>query len=326
MVKKGKEIFISRTHLPPLKTYNKYLKRIWDSNWLTNDGQLVRELEEKLKKRFGVKHVLCVTNGTSAIALCLKALKIEKEIYVSPYNFIATVEAPVWMGIKPRFVDIDEEYGNPALVTHVYGIPNITKARPVIYDASHAFTTKYDGRSILQMGDASVISFHAVKIFQTGEGGAVFTNNDDLAERVSWMRNHGYKTRYSFSGTGFNFKMSEFHAAMGLSVLSQVDKLRKRYDEIIDEYNVAFGYKYEQVTYYPIWYNSESKLLKAISVFEKNRIFVRRYFYPPLNKVFGGKKCPKAEDLMSRVLCLPLYYDLSDRDVEYIIKIAKFTL
>ena len=167
---KSKSIYISRTYLPPLSQYNKYLKKIWESHWLTNDGELMRELEEKLQIRFGVKHVVCVSNGTSAIAIALKALGITKEIYVSPYNFIATVETPVWMGIKPRFVDLDEEYRGPALVTHVYGLPNIVSAKPVIYDASHSFTTIYKGKSILAYGDVSIISFHAVKIFQPVEG------------------------------------------------------------------------------------------------------------------------------------------------------------
>lgn len=323
---KSRNIFISRTLLPPLSHYVSYLKKIWESHWLTNDGELMRELEEKLQKRWGVKHVVCVSNGTSAIAIALKALGITKEIYVSPYNFIATVEAPVWMGLKPKFIDLDEKYPGPALVTHVYGMPNIVDARPVIYDASHAFTTKYQGRSILAYGDVSIISFHAVKIFQTVEGGAVVTNNDEIAEKARWMRNHGYKSRYSFYGTGFNFKMSEFHAAMGLCALPLVDKIRKRYDQIIYRYNQALRYNHKQVTYYPIWYRSESDALKAITEFERNKIFVRRYFYPPLNRVFGGKKCPKAEDSMSRVVALPLYYELKDHEVESIIKVAKNTL
>jgi len=318
-------IYISRTHLPPLAEYNKYLKRIWKTHWLTNDGELVRELEEKLKKRFKVKNVVCVSNGTSAIMLALRAMGITKEIYVSPNNFIATVEAPVWMGIKVKFIDLDENYKSPALVTHIYGIPNIVNTQPVIYDASHAFNVKYKDKSILAYGDASIISFHAVKIFQTAEGGAVVTNNDDIAKKVRWMRNHGFKTRYSFYGTGFNFKMSEFHAAMGLCSLAIVDKTQRRYDQIIKMYNKKLGYNHKEVTYYPIWYDSESKLLKAISEFEKNNIFPRRYFYPPLNKVFGGKRCPLAEDSMSRVLCLPLYFDLKDNEVELIIKIANRT-
>lgn len=318
-------IYISRTHLPPLVEYNKYLKRIWKTHWLTNHGELVRELEEKLEKRFKVKNVVCVSNGTSAIMLALRAMEIKEEIYVSPNNFIATVEAPVWMGIKVKFIDLDEVYKSPALVTHIYGIPNMVHTRPVIYDASHAFTVKYKGKSILAYGDASIISFHAVKIFQTVEGGAVVTNNDSIANKVRWMRNHGFKTRYSFYGTGFNFKMSEFHAAMGLCVLPMVDEIRRRYDQIIKIYNGELGYDHEGVTYYPIWYDSESKLLKAISEFEKNNIFPRRYFYPPLNRVFDGKKCPIAEDLMSRVLCLPLYYTLKEKEIQQIIEIVKKT-
>lgn len=320
-----KSIYVSRTHLPPITEYNKYLKKIWKNHWLTNDGELVRELEEKLKKRFKVKNVVCVSNGTSAIMLALRAMGITKEIYVSPNNFIATVEAPVWMGIKVNFIDLNENYKSPALVTHIYGIPNMVNTRPVIYDASHAFTVKYKGKSILAYGDASIISFHAVKIFQTVEGGAVVTNNDSIAKKVRWMRNHGFKTRYSFYGTGFNFKMSEFHAAMGLCSLAIVDKTQRRFDQIIKMYNQKLGYNHEEVTYYPIWYDSESKLLKAISEFEKNNIFPRRYFYPPLNKVFGGKKCPLAEDRMSRVLCLPLYYDLKNNEVELVIEIVNKT-
>ncbi len=319
-------ITVSRPYLPPRKEYNKYLKKIWKSHWLTNDGELVRELERKLQEYWGVKNVVCVDHGTSAIMLALKALDIKKEIYVSPFNFVATVGAPVWLGIRPKFVDEGEEWNSPALVTHVYGTPHIIMANPVIYDASHAFTTKYEGKYIVNYGDATAISFHAVKIFQTVEGGAVVTNNDKVAEKVRWMRNHGFKTRYSFYGTGINCKMSEFHAAMGLCVLPLVDKMRKRYDQIIERYDKALNLHHEQVTYYPIWYESEAKLLKAIEYFEKEDIFPRRYFYPPLNKVFGGKDCPKVEDSMSRVLCLPLYYELKDREVDQIIKITSETL
>lgn len=321
-------ISVSRTHLPPLKEYNKYLKRIWKTNWLTNDGELVRELEEKLKEYWGARNVVCVDHGTTAIMLALKALDIKDEIYTSPYSFIATVEAPVWLGIKPRFVDYDELYGSPALITHTYGRPQIINVSPVIYDASHAFTTKYKDKYIVNYGDISAISFHAVKIFQTVEGGAVITNNDELAEKVRWMRNHGFKTRYSLHGTGINAKMSEFHAAMGLCMLPLVDRMRKRYDQIIKKYNEGFDLSFpdpQDLTYYPIWYESEKKLLSAIEIFEKKGIFPRRYFYPPLNKVFGGKSCPKVEASMSRVLCLPLYYDLKDEEVEKIIKIAKET-
>jgi dTDP-4-amino-4,6-dideoxygalactose transaminase len=320
-----KPIYISRTKLPPLAKYVKYLKRIWKSNWLTNDGEMVRELENSLKDYWGVKNVVCVDHGTSALLLTLKAMDI-KEISASPYSFIATCSAPAWLGIKQKFVDEGEKYGSPALVTHVYGIPNIVNAKKVIYDASHAFATKYKGKYLVSYGDASIISFHAVKIFQTVEGGAVVTNNDELAEKIRWMRNFGYKDRYSFQGIGINCKMSEFHAAMGLCSLENVDNAKKKYDRLIKRYNKALGYKHKNVTYYPIWYKTEKDLVKAITRFEDNNINVRRYFYPPLNKIFNGKTCPKTEDKMNRVLCLPLYCDLSLKEQNLVIKVAKETL
>lgn len=319
-------IYISRSVLPPLKTYNKYLKKIWKSNWLTNNGELVQELEARLSQRFGIRNVVCVNSGTSAIILTLRAMDIKDTISVSPNNFIATVSAPVFMGIKPEFVDDNEEYDSPALVTHLYGIPNMTGAKTVIYDASHAFTTTLGDVPIVHYGDASIVSFNAVKIFQAVEGGAVFTNNDEIAEKVRWLRNFGFKTRYSFYGTGINCKLSEFHAAMGLCSLDLVDDTREKLDRIIEKYNEALGYNYSGVTYYPIYYKDEASLLRAIDLFESHYIYPRRYFYPPLNRVFGGKPCPIAEDKMSRTLCIPLYAQLKPKEIDSIIKLAKETL
>lgn len=286
---------------------------------------MVQELEEKLKKYWGVKNVVCVSSGTSAIMLALKAMGIKDHINVSAENFIATVSAPVWMGIKPIFFDFGEDPKSPALITHLYGRPKIVKTKRVIYDASHAFMTKYKGKSVLSYGDCSVISFHAVKTFQTVEGGAVVTNNDKLAEKVRWMRNFGLKTRYSYYGAGINCKMSEFHAAMGLCSLKLMGKVEKKYNILIGRYNKAFKLDLKDVTYYPTIYRSENELLNAIKVFEKHDIFPRRYFYPAMNKVFGGKECPVAEDWVKRVLCLPLYYDLTKKEQDLIIKTAKET-
>ena len=319
-------ISVSRTLLPDISEYNKYLKRIWKSNWLTNNGELVQELERKLQKYFGVKHVICVSSGTSAILIVLRAMGIRDEIYISPHSFISTVSAPLWDGITVRFVDEGEKYGKPALVTHIYGIPHIIPDKNAIYDASHAFAVKINGRSILSFGKASVISFHAVKIFQTAEGGAIVTNDDEIADKSRWMRNYGFKTKYSFYGAGINAKMSEFHAAMGLCSLKLVKRIVKKYVKLIKRYNEALGYHHEGVTYYPIWYQSEKQVLKAIEEFEKHDIYPRRYFYPPLNRVFRGKSCPIAEDRMSRVLCLPLYYDLTQKDQDKVIRIANETL
>lgn len=316
---------VSKTKLPPLGEYTQYLKHIWKNNWLTNNGELVQELECNLKDYWKVKHVICVSSGTSAIQIALKALGI-KEVYTSPYSFIATVAAPLWLGIRVKFLDLDENYYGSSLSTHVYGIPHLVAGNPVIYDASHAFAVKVNGHSIMNEGDISCVSFHAVKIFQTVEGGAIVTNSDDLAEKARWMRNYGLKDRYTVMGAGMNAKMSEFHAAMGLCSLKGIDKRVKKYAKLIDRYNQKLGHDHKDVTYYPIYYSSENKVLKAIKKFEKYDIYPRRYFYPPLNQIFSKTKCPIAEQRMKTVLCLPLYYDLTQKDQNQIIKIAQETL
>lgn len=321
-------ISVSRTNLPSLKLYNSYLRRIWHSNWLTNNGELVQELEKKIQERLKVKNVVCTANGTLALMIAIRAMGLKGKFYTSPISFIATVSGPVWEGLKPVFVDLDEKYTKgPVISTHTYGVPHLVEGvRPVIYDASHAFIVKHKGRSILSYGDVSIVSFNAVKIFQTVEGGALVTNNDNLAKKARWMRNFGFKTRYSFWGTGINAKMSEFHAAMGLCMLQNLDKMIKRYDQICDVYNKNFGYDYHDVIYYPLYYSSEKKVVAAIKEFEKNDIFPRRYFYPPLNKVFGGKKCPLAEKKSRTVLALPLYHELTNKQIDLVVKIAKKTL
>lgn len=314
-------IFVSRTYLPSLTEYNKYLKKIWKANWLTNDGNLVQELENKLKVYWGVRHVVCVSNGTSAIEIALKALNVKKEIYVSPFSFIATISAPMWLGIAPKFVDLDEEFKGPALVTHTYGIPQMTKAKPVIYDASHAFAVRVKGKSIMNYGDVSIVSFHATKIFQTAEGGAVVTNNDKIAEKARWMRNFGYKSEYAFQGVGINAKMSELHAAMGLCNLQNIDKVVTQYQKLVDRYNDAFGTNYKDVSYYPFMCASDpTRIIEALN---KHDIFPRRYFYPSLNNIFGNQSCPLAENMAKLVLCLPLYYELTNKEQDLIIKIIK---
>lgn len=320
-----KDLYISRTRLPSLAKYNKYLRKIWKSNWLTNNGELVQTLEKRLEKHLKVKNVVCVSSGTMALMLALKILGWRK-VYVSPYNFIATVAAPVWMGLDVKFMDIHEKQ-TPAIITHLYGFPDLINKKPVIYDASHAFSTKIGSNSIMSYGDCSIISFHAVKTFQTIEGGALVTENDELADKARSMRNYGFVDHYTFDGVGINGKMNEFEAAMGLCSLDMVKSTMKRYQEIITKYNNAFEYIYpDYLTYYPLYYDSEEKLRDAIELFEENKIHVRRYFYPPLNKVFEGKQCYTAEDFSNRVLCIPLYYALTDEDVDRIIKVAKKTL
>ena len=316
-------IYVSRTELPPLSEYTNKIKKIWQTRILTNDGEMVRELEDKLKEYWGVKNVICVSNGTLATMIALKALGIKKKLYVSPYSYISTVGVPEWMGIKTKFVDLDEKWKGPALVTHVYGCPQLVDIKPVIYDACHAFGVRVDGRSIMSYGDISFCSFHATKLFQTIEGGAIITSDDALAEKCRWMRNFGHNGKYDYFGAGINAKMNEFSAAMGLCMLPRVDKILKRYDKLIRRYNRAFNLSWECVSYYPVFFKSEEMLLLALEAFEKEKIYPRRYFYPPLNRVYTNVSCPVAEHYIKRVLCLPLYYSLKKADQDKVIKIAK---
>jgi dTDP-4-amino-4,6-dideoxygalactose transaminase len=315
------DLYTSRTRLPKLSRYNWYLKKLWKSRYLTNNGVFVQKLEEKLKKRWGVKHVICVANGTLATELAIKALDIKGEIYVDPFSYISTISVPMWMGIKPIFTEYHRR--GPALVTHCYGFPHLVNICPVIYDASHAFAVRENGKSILTQGNCSIISFHATKLFQSVEGGAIVTDDDDITKKVRWMRNFGHDGQYKYFGVGINAKMSEFHAAMGLCSLEMIDQTLGKYCQIIQKYNKAFGYTHRQdLSYYPVWYTSENHVLKAIKLFEKNHIFPRRYFYPALNTIFSKQRCPKAEDSASRVLCLPLYYELTNEDIKRIIHIT----
>lgn len=315
---------VSRTKLPSLFSYALQLRSIWKHNWLTNDGPLVRELESKIKTRLNVKHVICVSSGTAATEISIKALDLKGDVYVSPNSYVSTVATPIWLGLNPIFIDDGEKWKGPAIVTHTYGIPNYQPVHPVIYDGSHCFANF--NRTMFDYGDMTIVSFHAVKIFQTGEGGAILTNNDKLAESARWMRNFGHKGQYQYYGAGINCKMSEFHAAMGLCSLKQVDHAYQKYNQLCDVYNQALGYNHQDVTFYPIYYPSERKLVRALPKFYALDIYPRRYFYPPLNKVFKGKSCPIAEEKMKRVLCLPLYVDLKPKDQQKVIELVKSTL
>lgn len=349
---------VTKSYLPPLEEYIDYLKLIWDSHQLTNHGPLVLELEQRLKKYLGVKHLFFICNGTVALQIAIKALELRGEVITTPFSYVATTSSIVWEGCQPVFVDIDphslcidpnliEAAITPnttaILATHVYGIPcavekietTANKYRlKVLYDAAHTFGGKYLGKSIVSYGDASILSFHATKLFHTVEGGAIVTNNDELAHRVSYMRNFGHKGQEEFWGLGINGKNSEFHAAMGLCNLPHVPEIiaaRKQvsqwYDELLagssltrptlpdgTEYNFA---------YYPVLFPSEKELLKARDRLNAAQIFPRRYFYPTLNHLpyLDYKEFPVTENVSPRVLCLPLYPELPREDVEAIVTV-----
>ncbi|MDX2003055.1 MAG: DegT/DnrJ/EryC1/StrS family aminotransferase [Chitinophagales bacterium] len=355
-------INVTKSYLPDRKEYEKYLEGIWERGWLTNHGPLVTELEQKLREFLGVKHCFFVNNGTIAIQIAIRALDLQQEVITTPFSYVATVSSLVWEKCSPVFADIEKDYLtlDPAAIeklitpettgivaTHVYGNPCNVEAidalakkhgLKVIYDAAHAFGVGYKGKNVLNYGDISTLSFHATKLFHTVEGGAVVTNDDELAFRISYMRNFGHNGPEKFFGVGVNGKSSEFHAAMGLCVLPAVPDIMKRrkeicslYDQLLDK-SLEFFHQRPDTTYnyayYPILFPSESDLLKAVKALNDNQIVPRRYFYPSLNTLdyVQYMECPVSEDISKRVLCLPLFVELKDEQVRQICSLVNKSL
>jgi len=353
-------IQITKPFLPPVEQYRAYLNEIWERNWLTNDGPLVKELEEKLKARLGIDHMLYVSSGTIALQFAIKALELEGEIITTPFSYVATTSSIVWENCYPKFVDILPGTFNldPAKIedavtdettaivaTHVFGIPcEVEKIQQiaekynlkVIYDAAHCFDTCYKRESIFKWGDISVTSFHATKLFQTVEGGGIFTGSGMLAQKIDYMRNFGHDGFGKFNGVGINGKNSELHAAMGLCNLNYIDDILtvrkeqcKKYDELLHELNISLPVLPSgadlTLAYYPVVFDEESFALQVKKYLENAGIATRRYFYPSLNTLdyVRSNSTPIAEDIASRILCLPLYHSLASEDQERIVRTLK---
>ena len=349
-------INVTQTFLPYFEEYTAILKRAWDKKWITNHGELVQELETKLKDYLEVKNLLFTGNGTVVLQMALKALNITKEVITTPFSYVATTNAILWEGCTPVFVDI-----NPAtfcidatkieaaitpntqaiLATHVYGLPcDVEKIQTiaekyklkVIYDGAHAFGCMYKGQSLLSYGDISTCSFHATKIFHTVEGGCIITNDAELNKKLNLYRSFGH-IGDDYYCVGINAKNSEFHAAMGLAVLPHLSNIIEERKKIVESYNAIlpatltklnyliadFNFNY---AYYPVLFANEKILLQTMEALQQNGINTRRYFYPSLNnlpQVTGIKvSCPISDDLSCRVLCLPLYPGLSETAIEQI--------
>jgi dTDP-4-amino-4,6-dideoxygalactose transaminase len=347
-------INVTKTYLPPFEAYTAVLKRAWDKAWITNNGELVQELESKLKTYLGVNNLLFTGNGTIVLQMALKALNITKEVITTPFSYVATTNAIVWEGCQPVFVDIDpltfcidaakiEAAITPntqaILATHVYGIPCDVEAieaiakkhnLKVIYDGAHAFGVLYKGKSLLSYGDISTCSFHATKLFHTVEGGCIIANDDAINQQLMLYRQFGHVIDDYYS-VGVNGKNSEFHAAMGLCVLPEIDKIiadRKKtslqYDAALLAYiqrpfmDTGLLYNY---AYYPILFKSEEQLLRVLETLKQNNISGRRYFYPSLNELpfLENQTCLVSENVSRRVLCLPLYFGLTEEEVKLIL-------
>lgn len=358
-------INVTKSFLPSLEDYVKYLEGIWDRGHLTNHGPLVLELEEKIKAYLGVKHFFFVNNGTIALQIAIKAANLNGEVITTPFSYVATTSSLVWEGCKPVFGDIlqgnftidpksikqmitSETSG--ILATHVYGNPCDVEAieelarehnLKVIYDAAHAFGVDYKGTSVLNYGDISTLSFHATKLFHTIEGGGIVTDNDDLAHKISFMRNFGHNGPENFFGVGVNGKSSEFQAAMGLCLLPKIDEIIKLRKSICERYRsnlanlpidfleIQPGTSQFNYAYFPSVFESEKQLLNVLESLRQNNIMGRRYFYPSLNTlnyVENNLQSSLSESIASRVLCLPLYPDLKLEQVDAISTIIRNAL
>jgi dTDP-4-amino-4,6-dideoxygalactose transaminase len=356
-------INVTKTFLPPIDEYKKQVQRAWDNQWLTNRGELVLELEKKLKEYLAVSNIIVTTNGTIPLQIALKLLGKGGEIITTPFSYVATTAAIVWEHCTPIFVDIHPEYltidetkieaaitnkTTAILATHVFGNPCAIQAieaiaekhsLKVIYDAAHCFGVTYKGKSIFEYGDISTCSFHATKLFHTGEGGAMFANDEDLQQQLFYSHNFGHNGPLAFHGLGINGKMSEFQAAMGLAVLPYMDNIIKERKKVVEYYNTHLDFlklhplKIREKTqwnysYYPVVFESEEQLLKVEKVLNENQIFPRRYFYPSLNMIdyVKGKEMPISESIALRILCLPLYVGLTKLELEFIILIINDNL
>ena len=353
-------ITVTKPFMPPWPDYKHYLSGIWEREWLTNNGPLVNELELKLKDHLDIEHLLFLSNGTIAIQIAIRALDLSGEIITTPFSYVATTSSIVWEHCQPVMVDICPaslnidptkieqaitEKTTAILATHVFGNPcDVDAIRQiaqkhnlkVIYDAAHAFGTRYKGKSLLSYGDVSTCSFHATKLFHTVEGGSVATPDAGILKRMAMMRNFGHSSATEFGDVGINGKNSEFHAAMGLCNLKHIDEilavrrsLSERYINSLEGLPVKFqkilphtDYNH---AYFPVVFESEAILLKLVEQLNLNNIFPRRYFFPSLSNLpyVHDQSSPIAENISRRILCLPLYHTLAIEEVDMVCRFIK---
>lgn len=350
-------IYVTKTFLPPREDFDAYVDRIWQSNQLTNNGTLSGEFEEEVSKylKINKENFRHVANGTMALQLALRALGItEGEIITTPFSYVATTSSILWERCTPVFVDINPETLNidsgkiEAAVTpktkaimpvHVFGNPCDVEAiqsiagrhsLKVIYDAAHAFGVVHKGKSLLDYGDVSTCSFHATKLFHTVEGGAIYAKDKAIINKVELLKRFGHNGDDHIQ-LGINAKANEFNAAMGLANLRHIEEIIVDRKRACDFYSSLLGGSFRRpiiskdtdynFSYYPIIFDSEELLLQAKLKLEEANVFPRRYFYPSLNTLpylVGFQSCPISEDISKRILCLPLYFSIENRDMERI--------
>jgi dTDP-4-amino-4,6-dideoxygalactose transaminase len=356
-------ITVTKTFLPPQNEYQAILECVWESGWLTNRGVLVQELETKLKDFLKVSNIITTTNGTLPLQIAIKALALSGEIITTPFSYVATTSSIVWEGCRPIFVDIHPEFltidetkieaaitdrTSAILATHVFGNPcdveaieKIAKKHglKVIYDAAHCFGVQYKKQSIFKFGDVSTCSFHATKIFHTGEGGAMFANDKVLHDKLFYHHNFGHFGQEDFHGIGINAKMSELQAAMGLAVFPYLDEIFKARKTVYETYNqelIKLDVQMLKIRdntvwnycYYPVIFKNEAQLLKVKTALEDHSVFTRRYFYPSLDNLpyINSERCLISNAIAKNILCLPMSVGLQNEELKEILKIIKDNL
>ena len=360
-----KPIYVTQPDLPPLEEFIPYLEQIWENKILTNNGPFHKQLEQALCDYLGVKHLALFTNGTIALVTALQALRITGEVITTPYSFVATAHSLLWNGIKPVFVDIDpntcnldpdriEEaitpqttailpvhcYGNPCDVERVQQIAD-SYGLKVIYDAAHAFGIQYKGEGLLRHGDLSVLSFHATKVFNTFEGGAIVCPDAKTKQHIDHLKNFGFVGEVTVVAPGINGKMSEINAAFGLLQLQHIDEALRRRKQIETRYREMLadvpGISLLPIppdtngngSYLPIFVGDDYPLSRD-ALYQKMKdagIHGRRYFYPLISDMpmYRGLPSAKAENLVAAhgsaegVICLPIYSSLLNEQVDNIV-------
>lgn len=363
MPKQHNIINVTKTYLPKKEKLLQYIDEIYANNWVTNNGPLVQELEQKLANFLGVKNIVLVANGTVALEIAYRTLGLKGFVITTPFSFVASTSSLVTNGLLPIFTDIDPltltidplqiqksitPNTSAILGVHVFGngcdvetIDKIAKQHnlKVIYDAAHAFSVNYQDQSILQFGDISTLSFHATKLFHTVEGGALIINDDKLVQKARYLINFGIQNAESIPELGTNAKMNEFEAAMGLCILDDMEFIHERRKAIFEIYKQELeGWVDFQQTnphtspnysYFPVLFKNEKQLLKTQKALNAQQVFPRRYFYPSLdtlNYIEPKQHCPISQDISQRILCLPVYPDLSIDDQSRIIQTMKESL
>ena len=364
------QITVTSPLLPDLNEFNALLKEIWDSKWLTNNGSFHKRLEKELAEYLGVPYLSLFTNGTLPLITALQALRITGEVITTPYSFVATTHSLWWNGIKPVFADIDPSTGNldperiesaitskttAIMPVHVYGNPCDTEAiqaiadkygLKVIYDAAHAFGVKVDGRSVLNAGDISTLSFHATKTYNTIEGGALICHDEKTKQRIDYLKNFGFAGETEVIAPGINSKMDEMRSAYGLLNLRQVDHAIAERHKVSDIYrkelagipgislfserpDVTYNY-----SYFPIFVDAEKYGITRDDLYFKMRdhnVLGRRYFYPLISDftTYRGlpsaapSNLPVATRMADQVICIPMHHALSQEDVDRVISSIK---